>query len=62
MTWLGGPSGRGLDLAAVDGGYCSAPAGEGFFEVDFDGRSEIVAFAFEERVFFLYNNQLSRVG
>ena len=47
-TWLGYSNGF-----AVDGLYNSLPAGQGFFEVEFNGCNEIVALAFESRMLFL---------
>jgi hypothetical protein len=41
------------DLLAVDGSYGPLPAGEGFFEADFDLVPDVVAVAFEERMIFL---------
>ena len=40
-------------MFAVDGLDGSAPAGEGFFEVDFDRVFDVVAFAGEKRMWFL---------
>lgn len=41
------------ELFAIDGLYSSAPAGQGFFEIEFDDMLDIVAFASEHCVGFL---------
>lgn len=51
--WSGGPTAADRELLAVDGLYGAAPAGERFFEVQFDDVFDVVAFAGEEGVFFL---------
>ncbi len=40
-------------LSALDGGDCSLPTRERFFEGEFDGVVDVVTFAGEEWVFFL---------
>lgn len=41
------------ELLAVDGLYGASPAGQGFFEVEFDGALDVVAVASKEGVGFL---------
>ena len=48
-----GPAAAYAELFVVDCLHGAAPAGEGFFEVEFDGALDVVAFAGEERVWFL---------
>lgn len=48
-----GPAAADAELLAVDGLHGAAPAGQGFFEVEFDGAFDVVAFAGEEGVGFL---------
>lgn len=49
-----GPAAAYAELLAIDCLYSTAPAGQGFFEVEFDRTLNIVAFASEERVGFLF--------
>jgi hypothetical protein len=45
-------------LLAVNGLHGAAPAGESFFEVEFDDVFDVVAFAGEEGVGFLESKKL----
>lgn len=51
--WPCGTAAANAKLFAVDSLYCAAPASESFFEVEFDGALDVVAFAGEEGVWFL---------
>lgn len=54
--WAGRAGAADLELLAVDGLDGSAPAGKRFFEVDIDGVPDVVAFSFEEWMWFLKHN------
>jgi hypothetical protein len=50
-----GPATSYAELFTVDCLNSAPPAGKRFFEVEFDGALDVVAFACEERVWFLEN-------
>lgn len=50
---LRGPAFVDDEVLAVDGGDGAFPARQGFFEVQFEGEDDVIAFAGEEGVFFL---------
>ena len=54
VTWCCGSAAAYWDLLAVDGGYRSLPACEGFFKIQLDSGDEIVVLALEKGVLFLY--------
>lgn len=51
--WTGRAAAANVELLAVDGLHGSSPTGEGFFEVEFDGVLDVVAFAGKEGMCFL---------
>lgn len=54
--WTGWAGAADADLLAVDGLHGARPARQGLFEVELDGVLDVVAFAGEEGMCFLFSN------